>query len=64
MPCASSCENVTKLLRHGLHTLILSFTGVANLYERVERMGKLEPMFVDITWGAGGSTTDLTLELR
>mmetsp|Transcript_18619 Transcript_18619/g.45775 ORF Transcript_18619/g.45775 Transcript_18619/m.45775 type:complete len:601 (+) Transcript_18619:143-1945(+) len=37
--------------------------GVANLYERVERMGKLEPMFVDITWGAGGSTTDLTLEL-
>lgn len=37
--------------------------GVANLYERVERMGKLEPLFVDITWGAGGSTTDLTLEL-
>jgi methylenetetrahydrofolate reductase (NADPH) len=35
-----------------------------NLYERVERMAKLEPMFVDITWGAGGSTTDLTLELR
>jgi methylenetetrahydrofolate reductase (NADPH) len=26
-------------------------------------MAKLEPMFVDITWGAGGSTTDLTLEL-
>jgi hypothetical protein len=39
-------------------------SGVANLYERGERMGKLEPMFVDITWGAGGSTTDLTLELR
>jgi len=37
--------------------------GVMNLYERVERMAKLEPMFVDITWGAGGSTTDLTLEL-
>ncbi len=27
-------------------------------------MGKLEPLFVDITWGAGGSTSDLTLELR
>lgn len=39
-------------------------SGVQNLYERVERMGKLEPLFVDITWGAGGSTTDLTLELR
>ena len=38
--------------------------GVQNLYERVERMGKLEPLFVDITWGAGGSTSDLTLELR
>lgn len=38
--------------------------GVMNLYERVERMAKLQPMFVDITWGAGGSTTDLTLELR
>ena len=29
--------------------------GVANLYERAERMAKLEPMFVDITWGAGGT---------
>eukprot|EP00960_Hanusia_phi_P047246 758314-Hanusia_phi.AAC.11 len=38
-------------------------SGVANLYERVERLGKLEPLFVDITWGAGGSTSDLTLEL-
>ena len=38
--------------------------GVQNLYDRVERMGKLEPLFVDITWGAGGSTSDLTLELR
>ena len=37
--------------------------GVANLYERVERMAKLEPMFVDITWGAGGTTSELTLEL-
>ncbi len=37
--------------------------GVANLYERAERMAKLEPMFVDITWGAGGTTSDLTLEL-
>ena len=27
-------------------------------------MAKLQPLFVDITWGAGGSTTDLTLELR
>ena len=44
--------------------LRLAASGVQNLYDRVERMGKLEPLFVDITWGAGGSTSDLTLELR
>jgi len=37
--------------------------GVANLYERVDRMAQMQPLFVDITWGAGGSTADLTLEL-
>jgi methylenetetrahydrofolate reductase (NADPH) len=26
-------------------------------------MGRLHPMFVDITWGAGGSTADLSLEI-
>lgn len=37
--------------------------GIENLYARIERMGRLHPMFVDITWGAGGSTADLSLEL-
>ena len=37
--------------------------GVTNLYERIERMKQLDPLFVDFTWGAGGSTADLTLEL-
>ncbi|KAK4534421.1 hypothetical protein CDCA_CDCA01G0446 [Cyanidium caldarium] len=37
--------------------------GVVNLYERVDRMARLEPLFVDVTWGAGGSTSELTLEL-
>jgi methylenetetrahydrofolate reductase (NADPH) len=37
--------------------------GVANLYDRVERLSKLEPAFIDITWGAGGSTADVTLDL-
>ena len=26
-------------------------------------MAALNPMFCDITWGAGGSTADLTLEI-
>lgn len=37
--------------------------GVANLKKRIVRMKNLNPLFVDFTWGAGGSTADLTLEL-
>ena len=29
----------------------------------MDRMALLQPMFVDITWGAGGSTHELTLEM-
>ena len=37
--------------------------GLLNLYDRIERMSKLSPIFLDITWGAGGSTADLSLEI-
>lgn len=37
--------------------------GVLNLAERQKRMVKLGPTFCDITWGAGGSTADLTLDI-
>ncbi|KAG9136205.1 hypothetical protein Leryth_003807 [Lithospermum erythrorhizon] len=37
--------------------------GVENLLERMEQMVKHNPSFCDITWGAGGSTADLTLEI-
>ena len=37
--------------------------GVANLYARIERMAGLHPAFIDVTWGAGGTTADLTLEI-
>eukprot|EP00746_Dinoflagellata_sp_MGD_P159978 gnl/MRDRNA2_/MRDRNA2_86794_c0_seq13.p1 gnl/MRDRNA2_/MRDRNA2_86794_c0~~gnl/MRDRNA2_/MRDRNA2_86794_c0_seq13.p1 ORF type:complete len:595 (+),score=143.50 gnl/MRDRNA2_/MRDRNA2_86794_c0_seq13:94-1878(+) len=37
--------------------------GVQNLYERFDRMAPLDPMWIDVTWGAGGSTADKTLEL-
>ncbi len=37
--------------------------GVDNLYLRMERMTATEPIFVDITWGAGGSTKDLTMAI-
>lgn len=29
----------------------------------MERMAALEPLFIDVTWGAGGSTSDLTLAI-
>jgi methylenetetrahydrofolate reductase (NADPH) len=37
--------------------------GVDNLFERMERMVAHNPTFCDITWGAGGSTADLTLDI-
>jgi methylenetetrahydrofolate reductase (NADPH) len=37
--------------------------GLQNLYDRLERMYALAPEFIDVTWGAGGSTADLTLEI-
>lgn len=37
--------------------------GVTNLFSRIERMASLEPGFIDVTWGAGGSTAKLTLDI-
>ncbi|KAJ1928624.1 methylenetetrahydrofolate reductase 1 [Tieghemiomyces parasiticus] len=37
--------------------------GLANLLARIVRMTELRPAFVDVTWGAGGSASDRTLEL-
>lgn len=38
-------------------------TGLENLYFKLKQMGQLEPLFIDVTWGAGGSTADLTEDL-
>mmetsp|Transcript_20435 Transcript_20435/g.30701 ORF Transcript_20435/g.30701 Transcript_20435/m.30701 type:complete len:415 (+) Transcript_20435:132-1376(+) len=39
-------------------------TGVKNLNSRMDRMrDNLNPLFTDMTWGAGGSTADLSMEL-
>ncbi|RUS32117.1 methylenetetrahydrofolate reductase-domain-containing protein [Jimgerdemannia flammicorona] len=37
--------------------------GVQNLYDRMERMYGMGPEFIDITWNAGGVTSDLTAEI-
>ena len=37
--------------------------GLDNLYNRIDRMASLNPAYIDITWGAGGSTADRTLSM-
>ena len=37
--------------------------GVLNLFDRMERLYSLGPEFIDVTWGAGGSTSGVTMEI-
>ncbi|HIN61514.1 MAG TPA: hypothetical protein EYM89_02015 [Candidatus Marinimicrobia bacterium] len=37
--------------------------GLDNLYGRIDRMASLQPAYIDVTWGAGGSTAKRTLEM-
>ena len=34
--------------------------GVQNLLARMDKMGAMRPMWIDVTWGAGGSTAETT----
>ncbi|BGP13977.1 hypothetical protein JCM10213_005562 [Rhodosporidiobolus nylandii] len=37
--------------------------GLANLVDRMDRMSALDPTWIHVTWGAGGSTQERSLEL-
>eukprot|EP00049_Salpingoeca_infusionum_P026010 m.23206 g.23206 ORF g.23206 m.23206 type:complete len:331 (+) comp8462_c0_seq2:74-1066(+) len=37
--------------------------GIHNLVERIGRFKHQAPIFMDVTWGAGGTTSELTLDL-
>lgn len=37
--------------------------GSANLIDRIERFGALSPAWIHVTWGAGGSTQERSLDL-
>lgn len=38
-------------------------SGLKNLLARIQRMSIINPLFINITWGAGGSTAEKSLEL-
>jgi hypothetical protein len=46
-----------------LRCAFFSLEGVINLFERLDRMASFEPEWIDVTWGAGGSTAQKTLEI-
>lgn len=37
--------------------------GIQNLYDRMDRMYDLGPSFIDVTWNAGGSSSNLTCDI-
>lgn len=37
--------------------------GIETLFQNISELAAFQPLFVDFTWGAGGSTSDLTLDL-
>lgn len=52
--------NLSRILYLDLFFLI---KGEENLIERITRMATTNPLWVDVTWGAAGSTFDKTLDM-
>lgn len=40
-----------------------TLAGEENLVDRIQRMATTNPLWVDVTWGAGGSSYETTLNL-
>ncbi|KAG8719776.1 hypothetical protein FRC09_010644, partial [Ceratobasidium sp. 395] len=67
----SSMKLVDKLSQHSSNTPYFSLEffpprteqGFSNLLTRISGLSNLQPIAVSVTWGAGGSTRDRTLEL-
>eukprot|EP00051_Salpingoeca_urceolata_P020987 m.322070 g.322070 ORF g.322070 m.322070 type:complete len:343 (+) comp19713_c0_seq35:278-1306(+) len=69
MPSERAIDSINKCAAAGQPFVSIEFfppkteKGVTNLMDRAGRMKKHDPLFVDMTWGAGGSTSELTLDL-
>mmetsp|Transcript_8247 Transcript_8247/g.24787 ORF Transcript_8247/g.24787 Transcript_8247/m.24787 type:complete len:617 (-) Transcript_8247:127-1977(-) len=63
------CEKIEQRMKEGKQFFSFEYfppktpAGVDNLHARIDRMSRYEPLFCDITWGARGSTANLTLEI-
>lgn len=67
----TSSKVTDKLAAHGPDAPYYTFEvfppkteiGTANLVDRIERMSSLNPTWLHVTWGAGGSTQERSLDL-
>ena len=63
------CDEIVKLQAAGETFISFEYypprteEGVKALINRMGRMKLQEPLYADVTWGAGGSTSDLTFDL-
>eukprot|EP01121_Diplochlamys_sp_Union-15-3_P011138 TRINITY_DN3198_c0_g1_i1.p1 TRINITY_DN3198_c0_g1~~TRINITY_DN3198_c0_g1_i1.p1 ORF type:complete len:586 (-),score=89.78 TRINITY_DN3198_c0_g1_i1:116-1873(-) len=62
-------QKVSELIERKEHFFSIEFfppktpLGVKNLYATMDKFSSIEPLFIDVTWGAGGSTSILTTSL-
>ncbi|KAJ3721120.1 methylenetetrahydrofolate reductase-domain-containing protein [Lentinula raphanica] len=59
----SQCERENKIWWSFEYFPPRTAQGLQNLLDRIERMRGLGPEFIDITWNAGGRTSELTAEM-
>lgn len=50
-------------IKVSVHLAYTALQGFENLVSRIERLSTLNPLAISVTWGAGGSTKDRSLEL-
>lgn len=57
-------SDCTSLVKTASELLLTNLQGFSNLQDRLQRMSTtLRPLFVNVTWGAGGCTSSSSLEL-
>jgi len=69
MPVPRIADEVARLDAQGERWIAFEYfppkteSGVANLKDRMQRMKRHAPLYIDVTWGAGGTSSDTTMDL-